>query len=57
MLSRDSVPIYRQCASLTSIGSRYGLGSEVTEPLLIVDVDKSKAACSRSPQPWRQPFN
>jgi hypothetical protein len=49
MLSRDSVPIYRQCASLTSIGSRYGLGSEVTEPLLIVDVDKSKA--------WRQPFN
>jgi hypothetical protein len=41
IVSRDLVPIHRQCASVASIGKRYGLGSEETEPLPVVDVDKS----------------
>jgi hypothetical protein len=41
MLSRDLVLIHRQWPTWLRSASRYGLGSEETVPLPIVDVDKS----------------
>jgi hypothetical protein len=43
MLSRDLVPIHKQCASVASIDKPLPMARNYVETLPIVDVDKSAA--------------